>query len=97
MLEDSQIDQLNQGYVCPADAGPALHTDAGTLDCLPEVKGIGNYEEVFSRSSSHRTSYGEFHMLDLDALITAKEAMGRQKDIAAAKHLRAIKEKKQRT
>jgi len=23
MLEDSQIELLNQGYVCPADAGPA--------------------------------------------------------------------------
>lgn len=74
-----------------------LHTDVGALDCLSEVKGIGNYEEVLSRSISHRTSYGEFRMLDLDALITAKEAMGRHRDIAAAKLLRAIKEKKQRT
>ncbi len=32
-------------------------------------------------------------MLDIDALILAKEAIGRERDLAAVKQLRAIKEK----
>ena len=74
-----------------------LQTDLGTLDCLSEVKGVGNYQQVLERSVSHRTSYGEFHILGLDALIAAKEAVGRERDLAAVKLLRAIKEKKERT
>jgi hypothetical protein len=74
-----------------------LQTDLGALDCLTEVKGVGNYEAVLSRSISHRTSYGEFRILDIDALIAAKEAMGRPRDLGAAKLLRAIKEKREPT
>jgi hypothetical protein len=36
-------------------------------------------------------------MLSLDALITAKEAVGRERDLAAVKLLRAIKERKEVT
>jgi hypothetical protein len=36
-------------------------------------------------------SYGEFHILSLDALIASKEAAGREKDLFAARLLRAIK------
>jgi hypothetical protein len=57
----------------------------------------GNYGEVLSRSVPHRTSYGEFRILDIDALIAAKEAMGRQRNLAAVKLLRAIKEKREAT
>jgi hypothetical protein len=35
-------------------------------------------------------------MLDIDALIAAKEAVGRERDLAAAKQLRAIKEERKR-
>jgi hypothetical protein len=38
-------------------------------------------------------SYGEFSILDLDALIAAKEAVGRERDLAAVKLLRAIKKR----
>jgi len=70
-----------------------VQTDFGTLDCLGEVAGIGNYEQVFKRSMIHTMSYGEFHILDIDALIEAKETIGRERDIAAVKQLRAIKER----
>src|SRR6266487_4000814 len=70
-----------------------LQTDLGKLDCLSEVSGIGNYEKALQRSVTHTTSYGEFRMLDIDALIFAKEAIGRERDLAAVKQLRAIKEK----
>lgn len=70
-----------------------LQTDLGKLDCLSEVKGIGSYEDALRRSIHFKLSYGEFRILDVDALIAAKEAVGREHDLAAVKQLRGIKEK----
>jgi hypothetical protein len=70
-----------------------LQTDMGKLDCLGEVAGIGNYQEVFKQSISHSMSFGEFRMLNLDALIAAKTAAGREKDLDAVRLLRAVKER----
>jgi predicted nucleotidyltransferase len=72
-----------------------LNTDLGILDCLSEVAGIGDYEKVLQRSIPHRMSYGEFRILNLDALIAAKAAAGRQKDLDAIRLLQAIKEKRE--
>jgi hypothetical protein len=71
-----------------------LQTDMGMLDCLSEVAGIGDYQQVLKRSIPHNTSYGEFRILSIEALIAAKEAVGRERDITAVKFLRAIKEKR---
>jgi hypothetical protein len=71
-----------------------LQTDAGKLDCLGEVAGVGNYEDVSKQSVLHSLSYGEFRILNLDALIAAKFAVGREKDLSAVKLLQAIKERK---
>ena len=70
-----------------------LQTDLGKLDCLSEVAGIGGYREVLAQSVSAQFSYGEFRFLNLDALIKAKEAAGRERDLIAAKQLRAVREK----
>ncbi len=70
-----------------------LQTDIGILDCLGEIAGIGGYEQAMLRSVVHRMSYGDFHILDIDALIASKEAVGRERDLATVKQLRAIKEK----
>lgn len=70
-----------------------LQTDLGKLDCLSEVAGVGSYEAVLKRSILHKTDFGESRILDIDALIAAKEAVGRPRDLAAVKQLRAIKEK----
>jgi len=70
-----------------------LNTDLGVLDCLSEVSGIGNYEQVLQRSIPHTLSYGAFRILNLDALIAAKSAVGREKDLDALRMLRAIKER----
>jgi hypothetical protein len=70
-----------------------LQTDLGKLDCLSEVTGIGDYHAVLKCSVPQSTSYGEFRSLSLDALIVAKEALGRERDLAAVKLLRAIKDK----
>jgi hypothetical protein len=63
------------------------------LDCLSEVKGVGSYEDALGHSVVCKLSYGEFRMLDVDTLIAAKEAVGREHDLAAVKQLRGIKEK----
>jgi hypothetical protein len=70
-----------------------LQTDLGKVDCLGEVSGVGNYEQVLKRSILARLSFGEFRFLDLDALIDAKTAVGRDRDLRALAHLRAIKER----
>ena len=72
-----------------------LNTDLGVLDCLSEVAGIGQYEQVLQRSIPHTMSYGEFRMLNLDALIASKSAVGREKDLDAVRLFQAIKEKKE--
>jgi hypothetical protein len=85
-LTDELCDRLKNLY---------LTTDLGTLDCLSEVTGIGDYEQVLQRSVLRSLSYGEFRMLNMDALIAAKLAAGREKDLDAVRLLRAIKERKE--
>lgn len=72
-----------------------LQTDLGILDCLSEVAGIGDYSACVLRAVTKEMSYGKFRILDLDAIIAAKEAVGREKDLAAVRQLRAIKERQQ--
>jgi hypothetical protein len=70
-----------------------LQTDLGKLDCLGEVAGVGDYEAVQRNSVIFKLSYGEFRILNLDAAIASKEAVGRERDLAAVRQLRAIKER----
>jgi hypothetical protein len=72
-----------------------LQTDWGKLDCLGEVAGVGDYETVLRHSVLFKLSYGEFRILNLDAAIASKEAVGREHDLAAVRQLRAIKERLQ--
>jgi hypothetical protein len=70
-----------------------LDTDWGQLDCLGEVLGVGDYEDVAAQSVSLELAGGLCRVLSIDALIRAKEAMGRQRDREAALQLRAIRER----
>ena len=70
-----------------------LQTDLGKLDCLSEVAGVGNFEKVWAQSVTAIFSYGEFRFLNLDALIAAKRAAGRERDHEAVRQLLAIKER----
>jgi len=70
-----------------------LQTDLGKLDCLGDVAGLGGYDQVSQQSVLAKFSYGEFRFLSLDALIAAKRAAGREQDLAALRHLLAIKER----
>jgi hypothetical protein len=71
-----------------------LETDLGKLDCLSEVSGVGDFQTVRRRSVVASFSYGQFRFLDLEALITSKNAAGRERDLAAVRSLLAIKERK---
>src|SRR5947207_13310366 len=73
-----------------------LQTDLGKLDCLSEVAGVGNFDEVRKQSVVARFSYGEFRFLGLDALIASKQAAGREHDLTTVKHLLTIKERGER-
>jgi len=70
-----------------------LQTDLGKLDCLNEVAGVGNYEEVRKQSVVARLPYGEFQFLNIDALIASKKTVGRERDLDAVRRLVAIKER----
>ena len=73
-----------------------LDTDYGQLDCLGEVKGIGDYREVARHSVLVELPFGSCRVLGIDALIRSKEAMDRPRDRAAIVQLRAIKERSRR-
>ena len=68
-----------------------LTTDLGVVDCLSEVRGIGNFDTVLKNSVEVDLPFGKCWILDLDALIRAKEAMDREHDRLALRQLREIK------
>ena len=70
-----------------------LTTDLGILDCLSEVAGLGGFDNVMQQSELKEFPFGQCLVLKIDALIASKEAVGRERDWAAVKQLRAIKEK----
>ena len=69
-----------------------LDTDWGQLDCLGEVLGLGDFEEVRQQSEPIELDGFECQILRIDALIIAKKAMGRPKDIETIKQLEVIKQ-----
>jgi hypothetical protein len=70
-----------------------LDTDYGPLDCLGSVAGLGEYDQVLARSVAVPFPFGEVRLLSVDALIVAKMAMGRPKDLATIRQLQAIRER----
>ncbi len=73
-----------------------LSTDWGQLDCLGEIKGLGGYTGCFARSEAIFLDGCEIRVLTLDALIEAKRAMGRPRDLHAVLELEAIRERLRR-
>lgn len=71
-----------------------LDTTAGVLDCLGEIKGLGNFSDC--KEQSLEVDLGDFtiRVLSLDALITAKKAMGRPKDLQTVMQLEISRELK---
>lgn len=71
-----------------------LETDAGVVDVLGTILGLGGFE-ILSRNAIEIPLFGRrCRLISLEDLITAKEAMGREKDLLTAKELRAIAAKR---
>lgn len=68
-----------------------LDTDIGRLDCLSYIEGIGGYQQVKQAGEWVEVEGMQLHVLTLDSLIAAKEAMNRPRDREAIRQLRAIK------
>jgi hypothetical protein len=68
-----------------------LKTDLGIVDCLGEVLGVGDFDKVLAHSIEIELPQGKCRVLDIDALILAKEAMNRDHDKITVKHLQEIK------
>jgi hypothetical protein len=84
VLTDDLVSSLKNLY---------LGTDIGKLDCLGEVLGIGDFEEVKSRSVEIKFESGPCRVLNIDALIEAKATTNRTRDRMAILQLKAIKER----
>ena len=72
-----------------------LKTDLGRVDCLGEILGVGDFEEVVTHSVELELPAGKCRVLDIDTLIRAKEAMNRDHDRITARELKEIKKRRQ--
>ena len=71
-----------------------LETDAGMVDVLGSVLGLGDYHAL-ARNAVEITLFGrKCRVVSLEDLIKAKVALGREKDLLTAKELRAIQAKR---
>jgi hypothetical protein len=73
-----------------------LSTDIGIIDILDEVSGIGGFSEALAQSRPAELMPGlTCQLLDLEALIAAKRAAGRPKDLRSVAELLVILARKQ--
>jgi predicted nucleotidyltransferase len=72
-----------------------LQTDLGAFDVLREVTGVGGYDEVAKHTTTVDIGGQHVRILDLDTLIQAKTAAGRDKDRIGVMHLEAVKKRRQ--
>lgn len=72
-----------------------LKTDLGRVDCLGEVLGVGNFDEVIKHSVELDLPAGRCRVIDIDTLIRAKEAMDRDHDRITIRELNEIKRRRQ--
>ncbi len=72
-----------------------LTTDLGVLDCLSQVAGVGDFDAVLCQSEPKDFPFGRCYILSIEALIKAKQAVGRPHDLIAVEQLKVLKEKKE--
>lgn len=70
-----------------------LETDFGTVDLISQVTGVGDFGRVSSHAEIVELFGHSCKVISIEDLIQAKEAMGREKDIAMVKQLKVILEK----
>ena len=71
-----------------------LETELGPVDLLGSILGLGDFERVRAASIEVELFGRRCRVISIEDLIQAKEALGRDKDLIAAKELRAILEKR---
>jgi hypothetical protein len=71
-----------------------LTTTLGDLDLLGEITGGGGYDALVEHSTAIAAFEVEVRCLNLDALIHAKRASGRPKDLEAIAELEALLEER---
>jgi hypothetical protein len=74
-----------------------LMTDLGRLDVLREIAGVGNYDQLKSQIVEMEVEGEKVPVLDLDPLIAAKKAAGREKDKLGVMYLEAVKKRRPRS
>jgi hypothetical protein len=70
-----------------------LETELGPIDFLGSILGIGEFERVRAASIEIELFRHRCRVISIQDLIQSKEALGRDKDLIAARELRAIVEK----
>jgi hypothetical protein len=73
-----------------------LTTSMGDLDVMDRVAGVGEFDAVLAQSVETRVGEVAFRILDLPALLAAKRASARPKDLAQLPELEALLELRQR-
>jgi len=68
-----------------------LDTDLGQLDCIGYVKGVGDFNSCRQASRVIEVDDEKFHVLTIEALIQAKEAMNRPRDKETVIQLETIR------
>ena len=71
-------------------------TDEGRLDCLGLVAGVGDFDSVLRESIEIPLGDSSCRVLGIDALIRAKETMGRSHDLQTVIQLKALRERGRR-
>jgi hypothetical protein len=74
-----------------------LETDWGVVDIHSSILGLEDFESIRANSEAFEVGGKACRLISLPDLVRAKEAMGREKDILAAKELRAITAMRGRT
>lgn len=67
-----------------------LRTRLGVVDFLSDILGVGGFERLKARARIVELGGRPVRVIALEDLITAKEALARDKDVLAAKELRLI-------
>jgi hypothetical protein len=84
LLEPKDVENLRNIY---------LETDLGVLDIISEVIEVGDFEQVKKNSVEIELFGHRCKVMSIDALIKAKEKMGRPKDKIVVAELKALRNK----
>lgn len=68
-----------------------LETDAGPIDLLGEIQGLGSYRDALQHTVEFELYSIPCRVLDIDTVILTKKVAGRPKDVPVILELEAIK------